>query len=123
MSPASNPEFRVKRAYDAPETADGRRVLVDRLWPRGVRKEWAHIDSWPKALTPSTELRRWFHAEPGRRPEFEHRYRIELSTPEAEAELANLRAAAADGPVTLVTAVRDAEHSHVPVLLSVLRSG
>ncbi|BDT95903.1 hypothetical protein IFM12275_58790 [Nocardia sputorum] len=114
--------FRVKRVYDEPDPDDGTRVLVDRLWPRGITKAQARVDRWPKALTPSTELRRWFHADrDARGPEFARRYRAELAVPEVQQDLRDLRALAAEGPVTLLTAVQDPAHSHVPVLLELLR--
>ncbi|OQS17158.1 MarR family transcriptional regulator [Nocardia donostiensis] len=115
--------FRVKRVYDDFDPADGYRILVDRLWPRGVKKAEAHIDEWAKDVTPSTELRRWFHEDPeGRRGEFAERYAEELSGPAAQQELARLRERAAnDPPVTLVTAVKEPGHSQLPVLLDQLR--
>ncbi|MFF0545503.1 DUF488 domain-containing protein [Nocardia thailandica] len=122
MSHPPAPDIRIKRVYDEPEPSDGTRVLVDRLWPRGVSKERARIDEWAKDVTPSTELRHWFHADPGpRRAEFADRFRAELSAPAARAELDRLRALAAGGPLTLVTSVKDPERSHVPVIVSELR--
>lgn len=115
--------FRVKRVYDEPDADDGRRVLVDRLWPRGLKKSEARIDEWAKDVTPSTELRRWFHEDPdGRRGAFAERYADELSGSAAREELRRLRElAASDPPVTLLTAVREPGHSHLPVLLDLLR--
>jgi uncharacterized protein YeaO (DUF488 family) len=112
------PGFQVKRVYEAPEPGDGYRVLVDRLWPRGLAKTVAQIDEWPKEITPSTELRRWFHEDPDhRRAEFIERYRAELADPAAREVLDRLRERGRDNPpVTLVTAVREPGHSHVPVL-------
>ncbi|MFC5910719.1 DUF488 domain-containing protein [Streptacidiphilus monticola] len=112
---------RVRRVYDPPEAADGLRVLVDRLWPRGLTKERAEVDEWPKDLTPSNELRRWYHADKdARREEFADRYRGELAAPAAQEALAHLREEVAKGPVTLVTANKDLTHSHVPVLVEEL---
>ncbi|MGG8405392.1 DUF488 domain-containing protein [Streptomyces sp. 12297] len=110
----------VRRVYDPPGPADGTRVLVDRLWPRGITKAAAGVDSWPKALTPSNELRRWYHAaqDAGAYEEFRRRYEAELAAPEAAEALTALRALAAAGPVTLLTAVKDPDHSHVTVLLA-----
>ncbi|MFE0606254.1 DUF488 domain-containing protein [Streptomyces sp. NPDC058892] len=110
------PEIRLRRVYDPPEPgADGLRVLVDRLWPRGLAKAAAGVDEWPKAVTPSTELRKWFH-DGGSADEFRRRYEAELAEPEAVAELARLRGLAGTGPVTLLTAVRDPGSSHAAVL-------
>ncbi|MFC9996632.1 DUF488 domain-containing protein [Nocardia sp. NPDC127526] len=118
---AQRPSYRVKRVYDEPEAADGRRVLVDRLWPRGISKQQAAIDDWAKDVTPSTELRKWYHADPDtRRAEFERRYRAELESDAAQQGLAQLRQDAANGPLTLVTAVKEPAHSHVPVLVGEL---
>ncbi|MET8798231.1 DUF488 family protein [Nocardia sp. NPDC004568] len=112
------PGFQVKRVYEAPAVEDGYRVLVDRLWPRGLAKAAAGIDEWAKEITPSTELRRWFHEDPdGRRAEFADRYRAELAEPAARESLRRLRERAGSSPpVTLVTAVKEPGHSHVPVL-------
>ncbi|MFE0578220.1 DUF488 domain-containing protein [Streptomyces sp. NPDC058874] len=110
------PEIRLRRVYDPPEPgADGLRVLVDRLWPRGLAKAAAGVDEWPKAVTPSTQLRKWFH-DGGSADEFRRRYEAELAEPEAVAELARLRGLAGTGPVTLLTAVRDPGSSHAAVL-------
>ena len=110
--------FQVRRVYDPPEPEDGVRVLVDRLWPRGLSKERAAVDHWPKELTPSGELRTWYHAHPEQYDEFERRYREELALPEREDSVRHLRGLARKGPVTLLSAVRDPSHSHVPVLLA-----
>lgn len=120
---------RVRRVYDPPSPDDGTRVLVDRLWPRGLSREEAHIDDWPKDVTPSPELRRWFHGFKGREerekafPEFRARYEAELAEdgPVAEA-LTALRERAKAGPLTLLTAAREPERSHAVVLADELRS-
>ncbi|MFF0750524.1 DUF488 domain-containing protein [Streptomyces sp. NPDC004267] len=118
--PPVGPRVRVRRVYEPPEPADGLRVLVDRLWPRGLAKADAHIDEWPKSLTPSTELRRWYHGTTGEYEEFRRRYEEELAEPAAAEALAALRARAAEGPVTLLTATKDPSRSHTEVLLRVL---
>lgn len=119
-SPASPSGVRVRRIYEPPEPDDGLRVLVDRLWPRGLAKADAHIDEWPKALTPSTELRRWYHGPDGAFEEFRRRYERELAEPPAAEALASLRARVAEGPVTLLTAAKDPAVSHTAVLTEVL---
>ncbi|MEU4152672.1 DUF488 family protein [Streptomyces sp. NPDC026659] len=111
---------RMRRIYDPPEPDDGLRVLVDRLWPRGVSKEEARLDEWPKALTPSTELRRWYH-HGGSFDEFRRRYEQELTAPEAAAALDGLRKSVREGPVTLLTATKHTESSQAEVLLELLR--
>lgn len=111
---------KVKRIYDDPEPADGHRVLVDRLWPRGVRKDEAAVDTWLRDVAPSTELRRWYGHDPARFREFADRYREELGEPVRAAALAELRRLAAAGPVTLLTATRDVEHAQATVLAEVL---
>ncbi|ROQ97802.1 uncharacterized protein YeaO (DUF488 family) [Streptomyces sp. 2132.2] len=112
--------IRVRRVYDPPEPgADGVRVLVDRLWPRGLAKAAAAVDEWPKAVTPSAELRKWFHAG-GSREEFRQRYEAELAEPAAAAELDRLRGLAGAGPLTLLTAVKDPASSHAAVLAELL---
>ncbi len=113
---------RVRRIYDPPEPEDGVRVLVDRLWPRGLSKDAARVDEWPKDLTPSTELRRWYHAGEGSYEEFGSRYEAELAAPEAAQLLHTLRNLARMGPVTLVTAVKSPERSHASVLARLLDS-
>ncbi len=106
--------IRLKRAYDEPARDDGRRILIERLWPRGVSKERAGLDLWLKDVAPSPELRRWFGHDPARWPEFRRRYREELAQrPEAMAQLAKL---VAEGPVTLVYGSRDREHNAAVVL-------
>ncbi|MGW0734036.1 DUF488 domain-containing protein [Streptomyces sp. NPDC002851] len=115
--------LRVRRVYEAPEPDDGTRVLVDRLWPRGLSKADARIDVWPKEVTPSTELRRWFHGPDGSYDSFCRRYEAELTEPEAAEALTALRALARKGPLTLLTAAKDPDHSHASVLLRHLAEG
>ncbi len=104
----------VKRVYDAPAESDGRRILVDRLWPRGVRKEDAVIDEWLKELAPSAELRKWFGHSPERWDEFRKRYHAELErNPEGLERLIELCRA---GPVTLVFGARDEAHNNAVAL-------
>lgn len=117
---SSSGDVRVRRVYDPQEDGDGTRVLVDRLWPRGVAKDRAAIDKWLKDLTPSSELRSWYHEDRSgtRYDDFVDRYRAELADPVHTAAVGELVALLRDGgPVTLVTAVKDVPHSHVPVLV------
>ncbi|MGH8967704.1 MAG: DUF488 domain-containing protein [Actinomycetes bacterium] len=110
----------VKRVYDPPGPDDGARVLVDRLWPRGVSKGDAHLDAWRKDLAPSSELRTWFHHEPERFAEFERRYRAELDGNPGVAEVAAL--GAGGSRLTLLYSARDTEHNQALVLQDVLRN-
>ncbi|MBO0748134.1 MAG: DUF488 family protein [Acidimicrobiaceae bacterium] len=114
-------EAHVLRVYDDPGRAPNEhRVLVDRLWPRGVKKEALDYDEWPKEVAPSSELRRWYGHEPSRFEEFARRYRDELSDGPAVATVAHLRDLAARGRLVLLTATRDVEHSGAEVLATVL---
>ncbi|GAA2406678.1 DUF488 domain-containing protein [Streptomyces sp. NPDC059118] len=116
-------EVRVRRVYEPKEDGDGTRVLVDRLWPRGESKEKAAIDKWLKDITPSNELRDWYHQDrtATRYDAFVERYRAELADPAHTAAVAELvELVRAGGPVTLVTAVKDVPHSHVPVIVDQL---
>jgi uncharacterized protein YeaO (DUF488 family) len=107
-------DIRTKRAYDAPARDDGTRVLVDRLWPRGLKKSDAKISLWMKEVAPSTELRQWFGHDPARWDEFRRRYRAELKKkPEL---LGELRKLARKGPLTLVYAARDEQHNQAVAL-------
>ena len=108
----------LKRAYEPPSEADGMRILVDRLWPRGVTKKAAAIDRWDKEVAPSTELRKWFGHEPARWTEFQRRYRAELKSNKDQLEA--IRTLAQAGPVTLIYAAHDTAHSHAIVLRDVL---
>ncbi|MFF5444446.1 DUF488 domain-containing protein [Streptomyces sp. NPDC012888] len=113
--------IRLRRVYEAADpAADGVRVLVDRLWPRGLAKAEAAVDEWPKAVTPSAELRKEYHAGELPEEEFRRRYEAELGGEEAQAEVARLRALAAAGTVTLLTAVKEPEASHAAVLAEYL---
>jgi len=114
-------DVRLKPAYEPAAPSDGHRVLVDRLWPRGVSKQAAMIDEWERDLAPSAELRRWFGHEPGRFPEFRRRYVEELRA--HRSSLTALRRRARDGTLTLVYAARDPEHNDAVVLAEVLRRG
>lgn len=111
----------LKRVYDEPAPGDGTRVLVERLWPRGLSKERAHVDVWLKEVAPSNELRRWYGHDPQKFAEFRRRYEAELASPEGQAALAKLRDLAKQGPVTLVFAAHDAQHSNAVVLYDLLQ--
>jgi uncharacterized protein YeaO (DUF488 family) len=113
--------IRVRRVYDAPSPDDGARVLVDRIWPRGLRKDAARLDEWAKDVAPSTGLRTWYGHDPAKFGEFRRRYLGELSGGAERTALEHLRARAAAGPLTLLTATRDAEHSQAAVLAELLR--
>ena len=114
-------DVRLKRAYELADPGDGHRVLVDRLWPRGLRRDEAHIDDWARELAPSDTLRRWYGHDPDRFDEFRRLYVRELHS--QRKRLTELRRRARGQPVTLVFAARDAEHSNAAVLASVLRRG
>ncbi|MGH7642668.1 MAG: DUF488 domain-containing protein [Candidatus Dormibacteria bacterium] len=114
-------EIRLRRVYEPPLPRDGARVLVDRLWPRGVSKEEAHLDRWLKEVAPSHELRRWYGHVVERFPEFRARYLAELDAPERGAAMAELKAIARVGVLTLLTGTRDVVHSQGEVLLELLR--
>jgi uncharacterized protein YeaO (DUF488 family) len=112
---------RLKRAYEPAEAADGYRVLIDRLWPRGVSKEEPHLDEWARELAPSTELRTWFGHAPERFDEFRRRYTAELGG--QTEKLRELRRRARKGTLTLVYGARDSEHNDAVVLAEILRRG
>ena len=110
-----------RRVYEPASADDGYRVLVDRVWPRGLSKAKAQVDAWARDLAPSDELRRWFGHRPERFEEFRRRYTEELR--EHADELSELRRRARRGKVTLVFGARDAEHSNAAVLASIIRRG
>jgi uncharacterized protein YeaO (DUF488 family) len=114
-------DVRLKRAYEPASAEDGYRVLVDRLWPRGVSKKQAELDEWEKELAPSSELREWFGHEPGRFAEFRLRYIDELRA--NRSRLKELRRCARIGTLTLVYSAHDSEHNDAVVLAEVLRRG
>lgn len=111
MTTVSTPP--IKRVYLPAAASDGRRILVDRLWPRGLRKSEARIDDWMKQVAPSTELRKWFGHDPDRWVEFQQRYRVELKS---NPDVATLAALVAAQPATLLYAAHDEEHNHALVL-------
>jgi uncharacterized protein YeaO (DUF488 family) len=113
------PNIRLKKIYDPPDRNDGARVLVDRLWPRGARKEEAKLTLWLKDIAPSAELRRWFGHDPARFAEFSRAYRAELTAnKDAVSRIDDLIKA---GPVTLLYAAHDADHNHARVLADYLK--
>lgn len=114
----SEKNVKLKRAYESPTDSDGKRVLVDRLWPRGVTKTDAAIDYWAKELAPSTELRKWFAHDPSRWEEFGRRYAAEIN--EHREEFDRLRDLALKGPITLVYAARDETHNDAVILRELL---
>ena len=111
-------QLRTKRAYEAPAPQDGTRILIDRLWPRGIKKEALAVDQWCKELAPSTALRQWFGHDPARWKEFERRYAAELQ-PHA-AQLDALRTLARKGTLTLVYGAHDELHNNAVVLRALL---
>jgi uncharacterized protein YeaO (DUF488 family) len=108
--------LRLKRAYETAASGDGHRVLVERLWPRGLRKADAHIDEWLRDVAPSHELRRWFGHDPHRFSEFRERYKKELRSEPARSAVAELARRAARGTVTLVYSAHDEAHNNAVVL-------
>lgn len=114
-------DVRVKRAYEPAATSDGYRVLIDRLWPRGVSRERAALDAWEPNLAPSTELRTWFAHDPARFDAFRRRYLRELA--DRRSLLTELRRRARTEPLTLVFGAKDTEHNDAVVLAEVLRRG
>ena len=112
--------IKTKRIYQPAELTDGHRVLVDRLWPRGMTRERSKVDEWLKEIAPSHELRKWFHKEPEQWNEFERRYVKELRSPLKKELIEQLRDRAADGTITLLFSVRDEIHNHASVLRNVL---
>lgn len=116
-------EVRLRRVYDPASSDDGKRILVDRVWPRGLSKEKARLDEWEKDVAPSTELRKWYGHDVDRFDEFTRRYEAELDDPDHAAALGRLRETAGQGPVTLLTATKDIDHSQAAVLAARLRDG
>lgn len=114
-------DVRLKRAYEPAARSDGYRVLIDRLWPRGVSKEQAQLDEWARELAPSSELRRWFGHDPARFDAFRRRYLDELAA--QGTKLRELRGRAREGTLTLVYGARDSEHNDAVVLAELLRGG
>jgi uncharacterized protein YeaO (DUF488 family) len=114
-------DIRLKRAYEPAASSDGYRVLIDRLWPRGVSRRQARLDEWERELAPSAELRQWFSHEPSRFEEFRRRYIEELR--DQRPRLTELRRRARDGTLTLIYSARDSEHNDAVVLAAVLRRG
>ena len=119
-----NPSFEVRaaRVYDEPTPRDGARILVDRLWPRGLSKDAAALDGWCRQVAPSTELRRWYGHDPERFDEFAARYRSELREPDRAAAVADLLEVSRERGATLLTASRAVEISHAAVLVEVIRA-
>jgi uncharacterized protein YeaO (DUF488 family) len=115
---AAAANIKLKRAYDRSRADDGKRILIDRLWPRGLSKADAAIDEWMKELAPSAALRKWFGHDPARWQEFRRRYRKELLQHSEQFE--RLRALARHGPVTLIFSARDEVHNDAVVLRDVL---
>jgi uncharacterized protein YeaO (DUF488 family) len=111
---------RIRRIYDDPTPRDGTRVLVDRLWPRGISKARAHLDEWCKQIAPSTELRRWYHHDPALFGEFARRYRDELNELERAEALTHLRALADQNELTLLTGTKNTDISEAAVLTELI---
>lgn len=114
------PSIHLRRVYDPPGRDDGRLFLVERLWPRGVRKEALHLEAWVKAVAPSTALRRWYGHDPAKWPEFQRRYRLELAA--SPAAWRPLLDSARQGPITLLYSARDTERNSALVLQSFLET-
>jgi uncharacterized protein YeaO (DUF488 family) len=119
---AGRPDVRVRRVYEEPSPQDGTRVLVDRVWPRGLTKGRAQLAEWCKEVAPSTPLRKWYGHDPARFEEFARRYRAELEQPERAEALRHLRELAKDRPLTVLTATKHLGISQAAVLADVLRT-
>ena len=115
-------KVRVRRVYEDPEPDDGTRVLVDRLWPRGLTKAKAALDDWCKDVAPSDELRRWYGHDPGRFAEFSRRYQRELEDPGREEAMTHLRSLSKGRSLTLLTATKEPDISEAAVLAGLLRA-
>lgn len=113
-------KLKIKRVYEPPAKSDGRRILIDRLWPRGLTRDAAAIDGWAKELSPSTALRRWFKHDPQLWGEFVDRYRAELEAPAARLALGRLRTLASRRQVTLVYAATDRAYNNAVALCAIL---
>jgi uncharacterized protein YeaO (DUF488 family) len=122
LSDRESRHVQVRRIYEDPAPSDGTRVLVDRIWPRGVSKARAHLDEWCKDIAPSAELRTWYHHDPDLFQEFARRYRVELIEPGRAALLVHLRHLAAGHMLTLLTATRAADISEAAVLADLIAS-
>ncbi len=109
-------KIQLKRVYGAKANGGGKRILVDRVWPRGITKESLKLDLWLREVAPSNELRKWFGHDPTRWEEFQRRYRSELQRPERQEQLHELLALARKGPVTLLYGARDEEHNQAVAL-------
>jgi uncharacterized protein YeaO (DUF488 family) len=112
-------DIRIKRVYEAPTKSDGKRILVDRIWPRGMRREEAHADAWIKDIAPSSALRRWFGHDPAKWPEFRQRYLAELKKNPAVGELREM--AQERKTVTLLFGAKDSMHNNAAVLRDFLQ--
>ena len=113
-------DINIKRVYEAPSSSDGKRVLVDRLWPRGLTKDKAKVDLWLKDISPSTQLRKWFNHDLAKWPEFQEKFREELDANPEPVE--QLRQLAKDYKVTLVYGAKDEEHNDAVVILGYLKA-
>ncbi|GAA4394509.1 DUF488 family protein [Actinomadura verrucosospora] len=114
-------DVRLRRVYEEPSADDGARILVDRVWPRGLSKDKARLDEWEKDVAPSTELRKWYGHDAARFEEFTRRYDAELAEPERAAALNHLRELARKGTVTLLTATKEIDRSQAAVIAARLR--
>ncbi len=110
----------VRRAYEEARECDGRRILVDRVWPRGLSKDHADLDEWCKQVAPSPDLRKWYGHDPDRFPEFARRYRAELEDPDRAQALSHLRSVVEAGPLTLLTGAKRSDISQATVLADLL---
>ena len=110
------PDVRIRRIYEASSAQDGKRILVDRLWPRGVSKQAAHLDEWLRAVAPSNDLRHWYSHEPDKFGEFKRRYADELKDADHADAWRHLVEEAASGTITLLTATKDVDRSEAAVL-------
>ena len=118
----STHQIKIKRVYDPPAAEDGQRVLIDRLWPRGVKREEARLDDWLRDVAPSDALRRWFGHDPARWDEFQARYRREIADETHQAALAQLRERARHGTLTLLFATKDTKHNSALVIREALEA-